>query len=104
MRLTVPVVAGQPTTPLQRAMAAADFGNGVASALPWGQYLFINTDLTVYLHRQPEGEWICLDATTDVDPRGVGVAYSRLYDEGGPIGHSLQGLFIDKLRVTPPSF
>ena len=104
MRLTVPVVAGQPTTPLQRAMAAADFGNGVASALPWGQYMFINTDLTVYLHRQPEGEWICLDATTDVDPRGVGVAYSRLYDEGGPIGHSLQGLFIDKLRVTPPSF
>jgi hypothetical protein len=50
-----------------------------------------NTDLTVYLHRQPEGEWICLDASSDVDPRGVGVAYSRLYDEQGPIGHSLQG-------------
>lgn len=102
MRLTIPLVAGQPTTPLQRAIAAADFGNGVASALPWGQYLFINTDLTVYLHRQPEGEWICLDASTDVDRRGVGVAHSRLYDERGPIGRSLQGLFIDKLRVTPP--
>jgi acyl-CoA thioesterase len=62
-----------------------------------------NTDLTVYLHRQPESEWIWLDATTDVDRRGVGVAHSRLYDERGPIGRSLQGLFIDRLRVTPPS-
>ncbi len=103
MRLTGPVVAGQTTTPLQRALAAADFGNGVSAAVPWGEFLFINTDLTVYLHRQPEGEWICLDAGTDVDRRGVGVAHSRLYDERGPIGRSLQGLFIDRVRVTPPS-
>jgi hypothetical protein len=103
MRLAVPLIAGQTPTPLQRTLAAADFGNGVASALPWGQFLFINTDLTVYLHRQPESEWICLDAETDVDPRGVGVAHSHLYDERGPIGHSLQGLFIDKLRVAPPA-
>ena len=102
MRLAGPVIAGQPPTPLQRVIAAADFGNGVASALPWGQFLFINTDLTVYLVRPPIGEWICLDASTDVDPRGVGVAHSRLYDERGPIGHSLQGLFIDRLRVAPP--
>ena len=103
MRLAIPLIAGKTPTPLQRVIAAADFGNGVASALPWGQFLFINTDLTVYLHRQPEGEWICLDASTDVDPHGVGVAHSRLYDERGPIGRSLQGLFIDRLRVTPPS-
>jgi hypothetical protein len=102
MRLAGPVIAGQTPTPLQRVIAAADFGNGVASALPWGQFLFINTDLTVYLVRPPIGEWICLDASTDVDPRGVGVAHSRLYDERGPIGHSLQGLFIDRLRVAPP--
>jgi Thioesterase-like superfamily len=99
MRLAIPLIAGQTPTPLQRALAAADFGNGVSSALPWGQFLFINTDLTVYLARTPEGEWIALDAHTDVDPRGTGVAYSRLYDERGPIGHSLQGLFIDRLRA-----
>jgi hypothetical protein len=40
---------------------------------------------------------------TDVDRRGVGVAHSRLYDERGPIGRSLQGLFIDRVRVAPPS-
>ncbi len=96
MRLTMPVVAGQWPTPLQRALAAADFGNGVSTVVPWEEFLFINTDLTVYLHRQPEGEWVCLDASTDVDPRGVGVAHSRLFDERGAIGRSLQALFIDR--------
>ncbi|MGA8361244.1 MAG: thioesterase family protein [Candidatus Dormiibacterota bacterium] len=102
IRLAIPLIAGKTPTPLQRVIAAADFGNGVASALPWGRFLFINTDLTVYLARTPEGEWIGLDASTDVDPRGTGVAYSRLYDERGPIGHALQSLFIDRLRVVPP--
>jgi acyl-CoA thioesterase len=58
--------------------------------------VFINTDLTVYLHRNPDGEWVCLDATTEVDPRGVGLAHSRLYDERGPVGRSLQGLYVDR--------
>jgi Thioesterase-like superfamily len=103
MRLAMPVVAGQTPTPLQRALAAGDFGNGVSTTVPWGEFLFINTDLTVYLHRQPEGEWVCLDASTDVDPQGVGVAHSRLYDEHGPIGRSLQALFIDRRHIAPES-
>lgn len=101
LRLTMPVVAGETPTPLQRALAAADFGNGVSAALPWGTFLFINTDLTVYLSRAPDGDWICLDANTDADSRGIGVAHSRLYDERGPIGHSLQSLYIDRLRAAP---
>jgi hypothetical protein len=103
LRLTMPVIAGESPTPLQRALASADFGNGVSAVLPWGQFVFINTDLTVYLSRTPEGEWICLDASTYVDSRGTGVAYSRLYDERGPVGHSLQGLFVERQRVAPPS-
>jgi hypothetical protein len=100
MRLAMPVVAGQTPTPLQRALAAGDFGNGVSTTVPWDEFLFINTDLTVYLHRQPEGEWVCLDASTDVDPQGVGVAHSRLYDEKGPIGRSLQALFVDRRHIA----
>ncbi len=102
IRLAIPLIAGQTPTPLQRALAAADFGNGVSSALSWQRFLFINTDLTVYLARAPEGEWIGLDATTDVDSRGMGVAHSRLYDGRGPVGHSLQSLFVDRVRVTLP--
>ena len=64
-RLRVPVVAGEEMTPLQRVAAAADFGNGISSVVDWDDgWLFINPDLTVYLHRYPVGEWVGLEATT----------------------------------------
>jgi Thioesterase-like superfamily len=101
LRLRMPVIAGETPTPLQRALAAADFGNGVSAALPWDEFVFINTDLTVFLAHTPQGEWIGLDASTDINPQGGrGVAYSRLFDEQGSVGHALQSLFIDRLSVA----
>jgi hypothetical protein len=100
MRLRHPLVDAEPPSPLARLAATADFGNGVSAALPWDEFVFINTDLTVYLSRAARSEWICLEASTDVDSRGIGVAHSRLYDERGPIGHSLQALYIER-RDTP---
>jgi len=96
-RLRVPIVAGEMPTPLQRVAAAADFGNGVSAALPRGEYLFINPDLSIHLHRCPAGEWIGLDATTAAEPVGVGLARSTLHDEQGPIGTALQALLVDHL-------
>ena len=96
-RLRVPVVAGEVPSPLQRVAAAADFGNGVSTALRRGEYLFINADLSIHLHRHPVGEWIGLDATTRAEPVGVGLARSTLHDEQGPIGTSLQCLLVDRL-------
>src|SRR5205085_2915582 len=54
-RLAVPVVAGEEPTPLMRVAAAADFGNGISGAVTWDEHLFINPDLTIYLHRLPAG-------------------------------------------------
>jgi acyl-coenzyme A thioesterase PaaI-like protein len=96
VRLAVPVVAGEEITPLQRVVAAADFGNGVSSELDFTQYLFINPDLTVYLHRPAIGEWVCLDASTTIGVPGAGVAQSALWDAHGPIGRSLQGLLVER--------
>lgn len=96
-RLRVPIVAGEDPSPLQRVAAAADFGNGVSSVLPRGQYLFINPDLTVHLHRLPVGEWVALDARTSAEQFGIGLAVSTLHDERGPIGRSLQSLLVDRL-------
>ncbi len=96
IRLRVPLVAGEATSPLTRVAAAADFGNGISWVLSRsGGYRFINPDLTIYLHRHPEGEWIALESTTLPDPLGVGLAESRLYDEQGPIGRSVQSLLIE---------
>jgi hypothetical protein len=100
IRLRVPLVQGESTSPLCRVAAAADFGNGVSSVLnPAEGYLFINPDLTIYLDRYPEGEWICVDAVTYVQPHGVGWAESLLFDERGPIGRAAQSLLIEKLSA-----
>jgi hypothetical protein len=96
-RLAVPVVAGEAPTPLMRVAAAADFGNGIsATVADWTQYLFINPDLTIYLHRQPIGEWVGLDARTWPTHEGVGTADTALYDETGRIGRSVQALLLDR--------
>ncbi len=92
--LHVPVVAGEEPTPLQRLAAAADFGNGISSPLSWDEYLFINPDLTVYIEREPAGEWIGLEATTRIAPGGIGLSESVLYDTRGRVGRALQSLLV----------
>jgi hypothetical protein len=94
MRLSVPLVAGEEPSPLVRVLAAADFGNGVGAALDWNHHLFINPDLTVYLERPPQGEWVCLEASTHPGVPGTAVAESVLYDERGRIGRAVQALLV----------
>jgi hypothetical protein len=94
MRMGVPLLPGEEPTPLQRVLAAADSGNGVSASLDWSSYLFINVDLTVHLHRMPQGEWVCLDAVTLPETNGIGMADTRLLDERGPIGRGVQTLLV----------
>lgn len=93
-RLTTPIVAGEPTTALMRCAALADFGNGISSVLDFDQALFVNPDLTVYLHREPVGEWLCLDAVTWASPDGRGYAESAIWDRHGRVGRAVQGLYL----------
>ncbi len=95
MRLKMPLVAGETPTPLQAVAACADFGNGLSRVLPTG-WLFINADLTIYLHRHPADEWVCLRSRTDIHHHGVGLAQSELFDRDGDIGHSLQSLIVEE--------
>jgi hypothetical protein len=97
-RLTRPLIDDEPPSALARTLAAADFGNGVSRAVDFEDYLFINTDLTVHLHREPAGEWVLLDARTRLEPNGAGVAHSVLSDEDGRIGIAAQSLFVAQRR------
>ena len=92
MRMRGPLVEGEEPTPLQRLLVAADSGNGVSAALDWRRYIFINTDLSVHLMRELDGEWVCLDAITHVD--GLGLADTALWDVDGRIGRAAQTLLI----------
>jgi hypothetical protein len=93
-RQTVPLVEGETPTGLQRLLTVADSGNGASNRLDPRKWLFINSELTVHVHREPAGEWIGLDATTAVGPDGIGSAFSVLHDEQGPVGRGAQALLI----------
>ncbi len=93
--LVAPVVDGEEPTPLQRVVAAADFGNGVSAAVPHATHTFINPDLTVVLHRPPVAGPIAVEATTRVDPSGIGSAETTLWDTAGRIGRGVQTLVVD---------
>jgi hypothetical protein len=93
-RLRHPLVAGEEPSPLQRLAAAGDFGNGIATAVSWATHVFINPDLTLYVERLPQGEWVGLDAVTRVGDAGIGVSDSALYDEQGRVGRAQQGLYV----------
>jgi hypothetical protein len=94
LRTRIALVEGEPPSPLERVMIAADSGNGVSQRLPTRDFTFVNPDLTVTLHRPLEGEWVGLAARTDYDSRGVGMADTRLYDARGPIGRGVQTLIV----------
>jgi hypothetical protein len=94
MRLRHPLLPNEPLTPIARVAATGDFGNGVAAALPFDRYLFINADLSISLDRQPVGEWIALEARTLLHPGGIAWAESVLHDEAGPVGRATQALVV----------
>jgi acyl-Coa thioesterase superfamily protein/acyl-CoA thioesterase superfamily protein len=93
-RLRAPLIAGEPTFPLDRAAAAGDFGNGIASVLSWDEHVFINPDLTLYLEREPVDEWVALQAEMRVLHGSVSVAESVLWDRRGRIGRAVQSLLV----------
>jgi hypothetical protein len=95
LRMRQPLVAGEEPTPLQRALVAADVGNGISAVLDYHRFVFINVDLTVHFERMPVGEWVCVDAVTRPEPNGIGTAESVLSDAHGRIGRAAQSLLIE---------
>jgi hypothetical protein len=93
-RVLTQVVEGEEPSPTQRLAAVADSTNGAASRLDLRRWLFVNTDLTLHLHRAPQGEWTGLDADSVIGPEGSGTAYSVLHDESGPVGRAAQALTV----------
>lgn len=93
--LARPVVEGEEPTPAQRAVGAADFGNGLAHPVAFGDFIFVNCDLTVTMQRDPVGKWIGLDSLTEIDSVGSGSTTTALHDVQGRFGTATQTLYVD---------
>ncbi|MEV6010965.1 thioesterase family protein [Streptomyces sp. NPDC051976] len=93
-RQRVPLVAGEQDTPLTRALTLADSSWAVGFELDHRQGFVINTDVTLALHREPVGEWLCLRSATAASPEGSGLAVGQLDDMAGDCGRVVQTLLV----------
>lgn len=88
IRETRPLIDGVELTPFVRAASAADWTNPFANWSTDGLH-FINADITLYLHRYPEGEWLGFEVSSHHSAEGIAVGDCTMYDQQGAIGHSL---------------
>ncbi|SHJ93798.1 Thioesterase-like superfamily protein [Pseudonocardia thermophila] len=93
-RPRLPLVAGEEMSPVQRVAVVADSGNGISGRLDLREWLYMNTELTIHLHRPPTGEWVGVDARTIIGPTGAGLATTTLHDPSGPVGQGAQALLV----------
>jgi acyl-CoA thioesterase len=96
IRIPVPFIEGEETSALTRVAATADFGNALGHIRPSDNVGFINADITLYVHRLPAGEWICLEATSSAQPCGLGIVDSVVYDTEGTVGRVVQALIVNE--------
>jgi hypothetical protein len=97
VRMPLPLVAGEETTPFVRVAAISDFGNGLGHVVTSDAGIgFINADISLYLHRLPESEWICLEAYGVGQEHGLGMVETVIHDERGPIGRIVQALLANR--------
>jgi hypothetical protein len=94
LRPLVPLVDSEPTTDLQRLAMVVDSANGAGAALDPEEFMFMNTDTTVHLHRLPVGDDFALRARGSIGPDGIGVTTAELFDRQGFIGTSAQTLLV----------
>ena len=81
------LVDGAKLTPFVRVALAADFASPFANAGDQGLG-FINSDVTLYLHRLPVTQWIGFEVVNHHASDGVAIGECWLYDEQGAIGSS----------------
>lgn len=90
----VPLVDAEPVTDVQRLAMVVDSANGAGAALDPNEFVFMNTDTTVHLHRVPSGNDFGLRARASIGPDGIGITTADLFDRQGFIGTSAQTLLV----------
>jgi hypothetical protein len=93
-RLRVPLVAGEPATPVEHLLVMGDAASGLSATLDWTRYSFMNVDFTVHLERPPAGDWLAMDAVTRPRSTGAGLSTSVVSDATGRVGVSAQSLLV----------
>lgn len=91
-----PLVSGETPSPFQSLCPLADCVNGFGRNGDIGTWRFMNLDLSIHVHRPPEGTWFALRAWSQWESSGAGVAVGELFDTRGPVGFATQTLMVER--------
>jgi hypothetical protein len=91
-----PLVTGERLTPLVRMAMAADLASPVSNFSTSG-LSFINADYTVYLGRDPHGEYVGMQPFGHISEMGVAAGQCVIHDERGAVG------FVTTAAVANPT-
>jgi len=91
---TVPLLESEQPSPFQKICPLADCGNAFGRNAEPADVSFINPDLTLVLHRDPEGDWLGSHSTGYWEPNGHGLADAQLFDKHGAVGHAMQTMLL----------
>ncbi len=95
------LVEGVPMTPFVHVATGADFASPFANAGDQGLG-YINSDVTLYLHRLPVTRWVGFEVVNHHATDGVAIGECWLYDEQGPIGTSTVAALAQKKPMAKP--
>ncbi len=91
---TPQLLEGEEQSPVQSLCALADCGNGISWNARPSEMGFMNTDLTLNVHREPRGDWLASESISHWHETGIGMSQSVLQDEAGPVATALQTLVL----------
>ena len=94
-RLTVDLVEGEDPDPIERLVAVADSASGISAVASPADLVFVNTDLTLHLTREPVGDEIWMRAQTALDGAGSAAPPAISVIRRGSVAHSAQCLFVE---------
>ena len=94
----LPLLPDELPSPFQRICPLADCGNAFSRNAEPVEVAFMNTDLTIVLHRPPEGEWLGMDSVSHWQSNLIGMSDSLLFDDRGPVGRAVQALILRPVR------
>jgi acyl-Coa thioesterase superfamily protein len=90
-------VAGETASASVRAVMASDIASIISDAAG-REWACPNVDLSIYLARAPQGDWLLTDAETEQYGEGYGLISSVLSDTEGPFGYAHQTLLYSKVE------
>lgn len=93
---TVPLLDYETPSAFQRICPLADCGNAFGRNAEPDKVTFMNTDLTVVLHRDPQGQWLGTHSIGYWQSNGIGMADAQLFDRYGVVGRAMQSLILRK--------